>query len=243
MVEVSGSVTSFMVSETGYQELSRYDIGWSVTSCSLCHTLGLLVTAGGEDHPLARQRSLVGRASHSGLVTFRLVNQEPHYEPLLDHEEQRLLSSGTWLRLPSLMSSSSGHDYILTMSVSECGTKLAAVHVSGILSVWRLPSLVLESSSRLEEQPQYDEMNPALLQSSSKRKAKAEFLSNPLRFHPVGVAWWTADSLVVARVSGAVTVLKVGILVLVTRFFFELDKHIAVGIFYNSDHKSECLGY
>merc|ERR1719419_310365 len=118
LVEVSGSVTSFMVSETGYQELSRYDIGWSVTSCSLCHTLGLLVTAGGEDHPLARQRSLVGKASHSGLVTFRLVNQEPHYEPLLDHEEQRLLSSGTWLRLPSLMSSSSGHDYILTMSVS-----------------------------------------------------------------------------------------------------------------------------
>ena len=114
------------------------------------------------------------------------------------------------MRFPSLLSSvSSVQDHILTMAVSDCGGKLAAVHVSGTLSVWRLPSLVLESSSRLEEQPQYDEVNPVLLQSSSKRKAKAEFLANPVRYHPMGVAWWTSDSLVVSRVSGAVSVLKV----------------------------------
>ena len=102
-------------------------------------------------------------------MTFRLVNQEPHYVPLLDAEEQSILSSSSWLRFPSLLSSvSSVQDHILTMAVSDCGGKLAAVHVSGTLSVWRLPSLVLESSSRLEEQPQYDEVKPVLLQSSSK---------------------------------------------------------------------------
>ena len=206
LVSVSGQVTSFLLSGTGYQELSRYDIGWSLSSAVLCHTLGLLVTAGADGHPLASHRSLVGRASHSGLVTLRLVNQEPHYVPLLDTQEQSLLSSGSWLRM---LSSSKAHDYILSMAVSEDEGKLAAVHVSGTLSVWRLPSLVLESSCRLEEQPQYDEVNPALLQSSSKRKAKAEFLSNPLRYHPVDLSWWGQDSVVVARVSGAVTVLKI----------------------------------
>ena len=206
--EVSGAVTSFLVSVSGYQELSRYDLGWSLTSASLCPTLGLLITSGADSCPLTGHRSLVGKASHSGLVTLRLVCQEPHYVLLLDEFEQSLLTSSSWLRLPSVLSPSPATDPILTMTVSECGGKLAAVHVSGTLTVWRLPSLVLESSSRLEEQPQYDEVNPALLQHSSKKKAKAEFLANPLRYHPVDVAWWSRDNLVVARVSGAVTVLQ-----------------------------------
>ena len=206
LVEVSGAVTSFLVSGSGYQELSRYDLGWSVTCAVVTTDLGLLVTAGADDHPLLSHRSLVGRASHAGIVALRLVNQEPHYVPLLDTEEQSLMSSGSWLRLLSV--SGKNHDYIVSMSVSGGGGRLAALHVSGSLSVWRLPGLVLESSSRLEEQPQYDEINPALLQSSSKKKAKAEFLSNPLRYHPVDISWWTEESLVLARLSGAVSVLK-----------------------------------
>lgn len=206
--EVSGAITSFLVSVSGYQELSRYDLGWSVTSAALCPTLGLLITSGSDACPLSCHRSLVGKASHAGLVTLRLVSQEPHYVLLLDEFEQSLLTSSSWLRLPSLLSPSPPTDPVLTMTVSECGGKLAAVHVSGSLTVWRLPSLVLESSSRLEEQPQFDEVNPALLQHSSKRKAKAEFLANPLRYHPVGVSWWSKDNLVVARISGAVTVLQ-----------------------------------
>ena len=61
LVEVSGHVTSFLVSLSGYQELSRYDIGWSVTEAALCHNLGLLVTAGGCNHPLTGHRSVVNK--------------------------------------------------------------------------------------------------------------------------------------------------------------------------------------
>lgn len=212
LVEVRGEVSSFLVSLTGYQEMTRYSLGWSVTSVVVCHRLGLLITAGGENQPFASKRSLVGRASHdAGLVTFRLVNQSPHYVALLEKEEQSLLTSPAWLRLPAIpyLSSAPSHDYILSMSVSQCGGRLAAIHVSGSLSVWRLPSLVLETSSRLQEQPLFDEVNPALLQSSHKRKAKAEFLANPVRYHPVALAWWSEESVVLARVSGAVTVLRV----------------------------------
>ena len=38
---------------------------------------------------------------------------------------------------------------------------------------------------------------------------KGEFLSNPLKYHPVGVSWWNSESVVLARISGAMTVLKV----------------------------------
>ena len=38
---------------------------------------------------------------------------------------------------------------------------------------------------------------------------KAEFLSNPLKYHPIGVAWWNSESVVLARMSGALTVLGV----------------------------------
>ena len=40
LVEVSGEVSSFLVSLTGYQELTRYSLGWSVSCASVCHRLG-----------------------------------------------------------------------------------------------------------------------------------------------------------------------------------------------------------
>ena len=99
-------------------------------------------------------------------------------------------------------------DFIFCLAVSGCGSRLAALHQSGSLSVWRLPGLTLDSRTALQEQPLHDELSPALLQAPERRRAKAEFLASPLRFHPVSVAWWDADSVVLLRNSGAVTVLS-----------------------------------
>jgi hypothetical protein len=35
-----------------------------------------------------------------------------------------------------------------------------------------------------------------------------EFLGNSLRFHPVDVSWWNSESLIIARMSGAISVLR-----------------------------------
>jgi hypothetical protein len=75
------------------------------------------------------------------------------------------------------------------------------------VSVWALPSFLLESSVLLSEQPSYDECNPALLQDPLRKRAKQEFLANPLRYQTVDVAWWDREAVVLARMSGAVTVL------------------------------------
>ena len=164
LVDFSGQINSFFVSLTGYQELSSYSLGWSVTAATFCSCHSLLLTAGGPDHPLAGKSRLVGRASHAGIVALRLLNDTPHYVELLDAEEQSLLSSRPWLPALPFISSSPSQDYITKLSVSNSGSRLAVLHQSGTLSVWLLPSLVLESSTRLEEQPLHDECNPQLLQ-------------------------------------------------------------------------------
>jgi hypothetical protein len=44
-------------------------------------------------------------------------------------------------------------------------------------------------------------------QAPHRRRAKAEFLANPLRYQPVALAWWSREAVVLARMSGALTVL------------------------------------
>ena len=66
----------------------------------------------------------------------------------------------------------------------------------------------MESMTKLSEQPGFDEVNPQLLQAPNKKKLKAEFLANPLKFHPTDISWWNDESLIIARVSGAVSVLR-----------------------------------
>ena len=164
LVDFSGQTNSFYVSLTGYQEMSSYSLGWSVTAATFCSCHSLLLTAGGPDHPLTGKSRLVGRASHAGIVALRLLNDSPHYVELLDAEEQSVLTSRAWLPDLPFISSAPIQDFITKLSISSCGSRLAVLHQSGTLSVWLIPSLVLESSTRLEEQPLQDECNPQLLQ-------------------------------------------------------------------------------
>jgi hypothetical protein len=124
---------------------------------------------------------------------------------MLDSEELAELASRTFT-LP-FFSPAPSPDYISALAVTPCGARLAAIHQSGAVSVWALPSFLLESSVLLSEQPSYDECNPALLQDPRRKRAKQEFLANPLRYQPVDLAWWDREAVVLARMSGAVTVL------------------------------------
>jgi len=206
MVELSGRVISFLVSPSGYQELSTFSIGWSLTSAVLCPSLNLLVTAGGSTCPTTGSRRLIGKASHQGIIALRLLNDFPHFITMLDGEEQEALGRG-W-SLPWI-SSAPPSDHITAMAATNCGTRIAAIHESGAVSVWALPSLLLESRVLLTEQPNFDEINPQLLQAPHRKRAKAEFLSQPLRYHPVGLSWWNKEAVVLARLSGALTVLGI----------------------------------
>ena len=59
LVELSGRISSFLVSPSGYQELSTYSVGWSLTSAVFCPLHSLLVTSGGAGCPLAGRSRLL----------------------------------------------------------------------------------------------------------------------------------------------------------------------------------------
>jgi len=164
LVDFSGQINSFYVSLTGYQEISSYSLDWSVTAATFCSCYSLLLTAGGPDHPLTGKSRLVGNAIHAGIVVLRLLNDSPQCVELLDDAEQSVLTSRAWLPALPFIASAPIQDFITKLSISSCGSRLAVLHQSGTIKLWLKPSLVLESSTRLEEQPLHDECNPQLLQ-------------------------------------------------------------------------------
>ncbi|KAM5316025.1 NBAS subunit of NRZ tethering complex isoform 2-T2 [Glossophaga mutica] len=97
-------------------------------------------------------------------------------------------------------------DGIFKMSLSPDGTLLAAIHFSGKLSVWAVPSLKQQGEWRQNEQPGYDDLNPDWRLSTEKRKkVKDKESLYPL----VDVSWWADSAVILARCSGALTVSSV----------------------------------
>ncbi len=96
------------------------------------------------------------------------------------------------------------------MSVSGDGRSLATVHMSGDINVWSLPGLVRRSVIPLADQACHDDVNPHCLQKGPSSSAfKSIFLKHPLRFHPTDIRWWDDSSMVIARLSGGLTILPV----------------------------------
>ena len=86
---------------------------------------------------------------------------------------------------------------------------LCALHSTGDISIWHLPSLRLYKLIPLDLQPGFDDINPNLLQNPKLKRKKNMFLKNPLKWLPTYIRWWDNDSIVVSRYSGGVTILKV----------------------------------
>ena len=105
---------------------------------------------------IVNSKSKVKAANNANQLNFCV-----YFIIMLDGEEQEALGRG-W-SLPWI-SSAPPSDHITAMAATNCGTRIAAIHESGAVSVWALPSLLLESRVLLSEQPNFDEINPQLLQ-------------------------------------------------------------------------------
>ena len=100
---------------------------------------------------------------------------------------------------------------IYALQESPEGNLLCALHSSGDISLWHLPSLHLRKLIPLETQPGFDDMNPNLLQNPKMKRKKLMFLNNPLKWMPTFVRWWSKDSVVIGRYSGGVSILQVNL--------------------------------
>ncbi|XP_055491305.1 NBAS subunit of NRZ tethering complex [Leucoraja erinacea] len=151
----------------------------------------------------------VSKAKSYGITSWRVLSAAPYYKQVTNCEDDvgacqrsllRMLNVRPfWRRQPEL-------DGVFKMSLSPDGTLLAAIHLSGQLSLWEIPSLRHQKEWRQELQDGFDAINPEWSKSVEKRRKMKDRSS----FYPLNdVNWWADNGVILSRCSGALTVSSV----------------------------------
>ncbi|XP_045405017.1 neuroblastoma-amplified sequence [Lemur catta] len=153
----------------------------------------------------------MSKASSCGLSAWRVLSGSPYYKQVTNGGDKVTVVPKTLglLRMLSVkFYSRQGReqDGIFKMSLSPDGMLLAAIHFSGKLSIWTIPSLKQQGEWNQSEQPGYDDLNPDWRLSVEKRKK----IKDRESFYPlIDVNWWADNAVTLARCSGALTVSSV----------------------------------
>uniref|UniRef100_A0A8C3WRB5 NBAS subunit of NRZ tethering complex n=1 Tax=Catagonus wagneri TaxID=51154 RepID=A0A8C3WRB5_9CETA len=153
----------------------------------------------------------ISQAASCGLSAWRVLSGSPYYKPVITGGD-RVTAVPKTLGLLRMLSAKfysrqgQEQDGIFKMSLSPDGTLLAAIHFSGKLSIWAIPSLKQQGQWSQNEQPGYDDLNPDWRLSTEKRKK----IKDRESFYPlIDVNWWMDSAVTLARCSGALTVSSV----------------------------------
>ncbi|KAM9201405.1 NBAS subunit of NRZ tethering complex [Dugong dugon] len=153
----------------------------------------------------------MSKASSCGLSAWRVLSGSPYYKHVTNGGD-RVTAVPKTLGLLRILSvkfysrQEQEQDGIFKMSLSPDGTLLAAIHFSGKLSIWAIPSLKQQGEWNQNEQPGYDDLNPDWRLSTEKRKK----IKDKESFYPlIDVNWWAESAVTLARCSGALTVSSV----------------------------------
>ncbi|XP_067139001.1 NBAS subunit of NRZ tethering complex-like [Centruroides vittatus] len=146
------------------------------------------------------------KALHMGITAWRFLSDYPHYKLVTSLEDELDLAKRGWLQMISFLKKykKKTEDLVFKLSISPSGNLLAAVHTSGALSLWHIPSLRPKCLWELYNQERYNEVNPQYCEPGKRKKNI--FLNDPLHYHISDINWWSDLSIIIARYSGAVTV-------------------------------------
>ncbi|XP_059585522.1 NBAS subunit of NRZ tethering complex isoform X2 [Alligator mississippiensis] len=152
----------------------------------------------------------VSKATSCGISAWRVLSGSPYYKQVTSYEDDiRIAQRRGLLKIRNFRFYSrqgTEKDGVFKMSLSPDGTLLAAIHFSGKLTIWTLPSLKLQGEWDQSYQPGYDEINPAWSLSVEKRKK----IKDKESYYPlIDVNWWAENAVILARCSGALTVSSV----------------------------------
>ncbi|XP_053141424.1 NBAS subunit of NRZ tethering complex isoform X2 [Hemicordylus capensis] len=152
----------------------------------------------------------VSKASSCGLSAWRVLSGSPYYKQLTSYEgdigtaKRRSLFKMVNFKFYSRQGRE--QDGVFKMSLSLDGTRLAAIHFSGKLTIWGIPSLKQQGEWEQNDQPGYDEIKPEWRLSLEKRKR----IKDKESLYPlIDVNWWAEHAVILARCSGALTVSSV----------------------------------
>ncbi|XP_071999707.1 NBAS subunit of NRZ tethering complex isoform X2 [Engystomops pustulosus] len=216
VINYRGQLKSYLVSvgaNHSYQESHSFNFGChyanGISSVSYLPGHRLLLVGGSETN-----EDGVSEATQCGLTSWRVLSGSPHYKQVTNYTDDvgtALKGKGLWRIIKLRLSNRHGsvQDGIFKMSLSPDGNLLAAVHFSGKLSIWEIPSLRLLRAWSQSDQPEYDEINPDWKSSVEKRKKMKDKES----YYPlIDVNWWADNAVILARCSGALTVSSVNTL-------------------------------
>ncbi|XP_075717206.1 NBAS subunit of NRZ tethering complex isoform X2 [Rhinoderma darwinii] len=213
VINYRGQLKSYLVSvgaNQSYQESHGFNFGchYSQGISSVIYLPGhrLLLVGGSETN-----EDGVSEATQRGLTSWRVLSGSPHYKQATNYKEDvgtALKGKGLWRIIKLRLTNRHGteQDGIFKMSLSPDGNLLAAVHFSGKLSVWEVPSLRLQGEWSQSDQPAYDDINPDWRSSVEKRKKMKDKES----YYPlIDINWWADNAVILARCSGSLTVSSV----------------------------------
>ncbi|XP_039577537.1 neuroblastoma-amplified sequence isoform X2 [Passer montanus] len=152
----------------------------------------------------------VSKAAGCGISAWRILSGSPHYKQVTSYEDDvRTAQRRGLLRIMNLRfynRRGTEQDGVFKMNLSPDGALLAAIHFSGKLTIWSIPSLRQQGEWDQTAQPGYDELNPDWRLSTEKRKK----IKDKESYYPlIDVNWWADNSVILARCSGALTVSSV----------------------------------
>ncbi|XP_037298727.1 neuroblastoma-amplified sequence isoform X2 [Manduca sexta] len=198
VVTFDGKLRGYLVSQTEGCKLHhtfRFAGGVSALAYSACHQT--LYVAG---LPRGKAKDPTSPLS-AGVTAWRIVNDEPFYtlSVVCDQLDAQLANERFQLYIPFLTNKNLA--FIVQMQLSTDGCRLACLHCSGEVSVWRLPLLRAERRWPLATQPQHNLRNPLLTTDNANK--------DPTLFYAADVNWWTPEEIILSRFSGAVSVCNI----------------------------------
>ncbi|KAJ8270630.1 hypothetical protein GJAV_G00117350 [Gymnothorax javanicus] len=212
VITYGGHLKSYLVSvgtNQGFQEnhsfsfTQQYSHGITTAIYHPGHRLLLIGGCEGGDEESSK-------ALRCGLSAWRALSGAPHYKQVTSYEDDVALAQRRgFFRIPSLPffgSQNSEKDGIFRMSLSPDGSLVAAIHFSGQLTLWEVPSLRQRVGWAQDSQPGFDEINPEWKNSLEKRKK----IKDKEQYYPLlDVNWWSDSAMILARCSGSLTVSSV----------------------------------
>ncbi|KAK1127326.1 hypothetical protein K0M31_003870 [Melipona bicolor] len=145
-------------------------------------------------------QKLMSTASDSGLTSWRPLNEYPYCKLSFTFDDELKTKSifSIWNIIPTL--NLQPESIIFKIKISPNNRFLTCLHTDGSISLWRLPTLLIQRKWKLSEQPDFNIPNPL---GHAKTK---KFPPNVTEFHPIDIGWWSEEAIIIARCSGSTSV-------------------------------------
>ncbi|CAL1537532.1 unnamed protein product [Lymnaea stagnalis] len=232
VINYHGSMSSYLVHQDNGYKLrykftftTEYPRGISSATYNSKHKI---LFVGGACLPDSLLSS--SKASLEGISAWRLLSDAPYCKLITDYHEDKqklhfiiltliclhenpIKQMLAWLLLRCFClfkwatygNKFLPQDGIFHLCLSPCATMLVSIHFSGKLSLWDVPSLRLRHQFKQYDQPGWDEISPELLENPTKKKKIKDLIPHK---QLLDVNFWSDDLLILARCTGAVSVVS-----------------------------------